>query len=220
MPQLFLQAQAREVFGRKVKRLRRDGLLPANIYGKALPSKALVVNLAQFRPVYDQAGETNLIELKIKGEEKPRPVLIHHVQLHPVTGHFLHADFHQVSLKEKTEADIPVKVRGESAAVKAQGGVLVIQLHEIKVKALPTDLPEAFEIDISSLQEIGAEVKVSDLKVSQGVEVLNHPEEIVLQIAAPTPEEAEEVKPLAEAAEEVALEKQSEKAEAQESNQG
>lgn len=193
MNKLSLQVQPRTILGRKVKRLRRDGLIPANIYGKEVKSLAVAVSLTDFRPVFRKAGETNLVELKVKDEKEPRQALIHYVQLHPVSNQFLHVDFHQVSLKEETEVEIPVKVIGESPGVKQKGGVLLTLLNEIKVKALPTDLPDSFEIDIAKLEELGAEIRVSDLKVPKNVTVLNSANELVLQVAEPA--KAEEEKP-------------------------
>jgi len=98
-----LTAEKRKVFGRKLKTLRREDILPANIYGKKVKSLAVQLGLKDFLPIYQLAGETGLVELKVKGEQKIRPVLIHNVQLHPVTDQPLHADFYQVDLKEKAK---------------------------------------------------------------------------------------------------------------------
>lgn len=182
-----LTAEERKVLGRKVKQLRRAGILPANIYGKKLKSRAVQVRLDEFQKVFGETGETGLVELKVNGEAYP--VLIHNVQLDPVGDFPLHADFLKVDLKEKVGATVPIELVGESPAEK-EGGVVVQQMHEIEVEALPTDLPEKIEVDVSALSEIDQAIKVGELKVDKTkVEVKEDPERIVVSIAPPAKEE-------------------------------
>lgn len=196
MEKRILTAEKRDVFGRKIKKLRREGLLPANIYGRNIKSLAVQVKTDDFQKVFDEAGETGLVELNVDGEV--HPVLIHNLQTDPVTDLPLHADFLQVNLKEKVTATVPVELVGESPAEK-EGGVVVQQMHEVEVEALPTDLPEKIEVDISGLANIDDSVMVGELKVDRSkIEVKDDPERIVVSITPPTKEE--EVAPPAEEA--------------------
>ena len=217
-----LTAEKRKITGRKVKLLRKGGLLPANIYGKNVKSLAVQVNLKSFLPVLKEAGESGLIELKVEGEEKTRPVLIHHVQYHPVDDLPLHADFYQVDLKEKVTAKIPVELIGESPAVKDKIGILIQPLSEVEVEALPADLPEKIEVDISGLKAIDEAVVVSEVKLPEGVKILTEEKEILAKIeplakeeetVAPSPEEGAATEgEVTEKGEEVPTEEKEEKA--------
>lgn len=183
-----LEVQKRKVLGRKVKKLRRDGLLPANVYGKTVKSLSLEVPVKDFLKVYKEAGETGLIELKVDGETKP--VLIHNVQLHPVTGDPLHADFHQVSLTEKTTAVVPIELAGEAPAVEQKIGVLIQTLSEVEVEALPQDFPDRLIVDVSGLNEVNDAVTVGDIKVdAKKVAIKADPAETVAKIDALAKEE-------------------------------
>jgi len=184
----ILKAEARKIEGRKVKTLRRQEVIPANIFGKKIKSESVQVSLKDFEKVYKEVGETGVINLAF-GAEK-RPVLVHDVQLNPKTDEVLHIDFHQVDLKEKIEAEVPVELAGESPAEKQSLGTVVQYVNEIKVEALPTDLPEKFIIDISDLSEVDQAVFVKDLKMDRGkVEVKNDAEEIVVKVEPPQKEE-------------------------------
>ncbi len=194
---LQLSADKRTVTGRKVKKLRREGLLPANVFGKKVKSLSLQLDTKNFHKVYQEVGETGLVDLTIAGESAPRPILITAVQQHPVTGLPLHADFRQVDLTQKVIASVPIEIIGESPAVKDKAAVLITLLDEIEVEALPADLPEKFEVDISGLTEFDQAILVKDLKVdrakitlkvedeAQVVMVQEHKEEVI----APTAEE-------------------------------
>jgi len=191
-----LAAEKRKITGRKVKVLRRGGILPANIYGKNLKSLAVQLRMKLFLPVYQKAGETGIVELKVGGESKIRPVLIHNVQLDPVSDQPLHADFYQVDLKKKVTAEVPVELIGESLADKEKIGILIQPLTEIEIEALPTELPDKLELDISDLKEVDNAVTVADLRVPKGVEVLTSEKEILAKIEPLAKEE--EVLPPAE----------------------
>lgn len=198
MAKRVLKSEKRNILGRKVKRLRREGILPANIYGKKAESLAVQVKLDEFQKVFSEVGETGLVELKL--EDETHSVLIHNVQLDPATDRPLHADFLEVDLKEKVTATVPIHLIGESPSEK-EGGVVVQQMHEIEVEALPTDLLEKIEVDISGLVEIDQAVKVGELKVDKTkVEIKEDPERIVVSIAPPAKEEVVAPPPAAEEA--------------------
>ena len=192
MAEIKLKAKERKIFGRKVKQLRKAGYIPANVFGPKTKSKALTLDKGEFLKVYQQAGETNLVSLQVEGEKSSRKVLISNLHLHPVTNEILHVDLHQVDLKSKTTAFVPIKIIGESPAVKA-GGVVVTLLKEIEAEALPTDLPEKIEVDISSLTEIGSSILVKDLLIDHSkVELKADPEEQVVAIQEQQEEESTE----------------------------
>jgi large subunit ribosomal protein L25 len=197
MNKIELKAEVRKVTGRKVKNLRKTGILPANVYGKKVKSESLQVNLKEFEKVYKEAGETGLITLKVGTAEKP--VLIHNVQLNPVSEAFYHVDFLQVDLKEKVEAGVPVEMIGEAPAEKNGIGTVVQYLNEVKVEALPTDLPEKFEVDTGVLADVDQAIYVKDLKVDRSkVDVLTDENEIVVKVEPPQKEEVVAPPPAAE----------------------
>jgi large subunit ribosomal protein L25 len=183
---------AREVKGRKVKQLRRQGKVPGNVFGKKMTSQSIEFNLPEFTKLYSETGETSLIELVIKGDAKSKPVLISAVQNHPVTGDPIHVDFHAVDLKEKVTATVPVEIIGESPAVTDKDGVLLVAVNEIEVEALPADLPENIEVDIAGLTEIGDSIQVKDLKLDTSkIELQIDPEATLVTIQAQAEEEVE-----------------------------
>jgi large subunit ribosomal protein L25 len=183
---ISLKADKRQITGHKVNRLRREGLIPANLFGKGITSESIQVNFKEFETVFDKAGETGIITLTFDG--KDHPVLVSDIHTHPVSGDPLHVDFRQVNLKEKIEAAVPVELIGESPAEKA-GNTVVLMVDEIEVEALPADLPEKFEIDISMLTEAGQLVHVKDLAVDASkVEVKTDPEMIVVKVEEPQKE--------------------------------
>ena len=190
MNKYILKADKRLLTGSKVKKLRRQGVIPANVFGHTIKSQAIQVSEVEFNRIYKDAGETSLIWLKVEGEDKERPTLIKGLTNNPTTGKKYHVDFHQVNLKEKVTANVPVEVVGEAQMVKDGLAVLDINLHEIEVEALPTDIPESVIFDISALKEIGDRLKLSDVKLPSEVTVLTDLETIIVALGAPQKEEA------------------------------
>ncbi len=189
MTNYVLSAESRKLFGRKVKSLRRQGIVPGNVFGAKTKSVAIQLPVKSLVEMLKKAGETSLINLKIEGETKARPVLVAGYAQDPVSGSLLHVDFHEVDLTQKTTATVPVKTIGESSAVKA-GNVLVILRNEIDVEALPADLPESIEVDITGLTEIGATVHAKDLKVDRTKVTLDiEGDEPVVTVQEPAKEE-------------------------------
>lgn len=188
MNKLILKAEKRHITGRKVKKLRKDGILPANIYGKKVESLAVQVGMGDFQKVFKDAGETGLVELVVNGNKKP--VLIHNVQFDPVTSNPIHADFLQVDLKEKVTAQVPVELVGASPAEKQGLGTVVQYIDEIEVEALPADLPDKFEVDASRLTEVDMAVLVKDLPLDKTkVEIKEDLEQILVKVEPPRKEE-------------------------------
>lgn len=189
MQKFILKADKRTVLGSKVKQLRRTGVIPANLFGKTIESQAIQVNGVEFNRVYKEAGETSLIYVKVEGEDKERPTLVTSVHFNPITGDKLHVDFHQVNLKEKVTANVPVEIIGESELVNSNEAVLSQSLNEIEIEALPTEIPESITFDISLLKAIGDHLLVSDAKVSADVEIKTDPEQMVVSLQEPMKEE-------------------------------
>jgi large subunit ribosomal protein L25 len=176
-----LKVEKRTVLGKKVKKLRRDGIIPANVYGKAMKSASVQLTLKDFQAVYKEVGETGLVDLN--GVEKEAlPVLIHNVQMDPRTHTPVHADFFKVNLKEKITARVPVVAVGEPKAVLDKAGLLEQPVMELEVEALPTDLPEKIEVKVDALAAVDEQILVSDIKVDAGVTVLTEPSQVVFKI--------------------------------------
>lgn len=183
-----LKAQKRTLFGKKIKSLRREGLVPANIFGSKIESLAITVSLLDFKKVYKQAGETSVINLSIEGEKDTRPVLLTKTQVDPVKKKLLHVDFRQVDLAQKIVTNIPLEIIGESPAV-AKGLVLLTLRDEVEVEALPTNLPEKLTLNVSNLKEISDTLTVANLVVDQSkVTIKLNPEELLVQLQEPKEE--------------------------------
>ena len=193
MTKYNLEAQKRELFGKKLKKLRRQGILPANLFGKTTDSTAVQLKLREFERVYKEAGETSVVYVKVEGEEKERPVLISNLHFDPITDLKLHVDLHQVNLKEKVTANVPVEILGEVELIKTGEAVLNQSINEIEVEALPTDIPESITFDISGFKEIGDHLNVSDAKVPAAVEITTDMELVVVSLSEPQKEEVVEV---------------------------
>ena len=169
-----LIGEKRQKIGKAVKSLRKMGLIPAVIFGNEIESDSIVLNRMAFAKLFSKAGETSLVDLKI--EDKSYKVLINDVQFDPVSDKIIHAGFYKPNLKEKTEVHVPVKVIGEEAnpLIKSGEGVALQLMNEILVRALPSDLPEAFVIDVSLLTKVGDGVTVGELSFDKSkVEIIH-----------------------------------------------
>ncbi|HET9946606.1 MAG TPA: 50S ribosomal protein L25 [Patescibacteria group bacterium] len=186
MKKHLLSLTKRETFGKKLKALRKQGILPAHIFGKTTESMAVQLPLSEFLATFKEAGTHGVLELHVDGEKKP--ALISHFEVHPVSGDLLHVDFQQVNLKEKIHSMIPVELIGEAPAVAENLGTLLHIMNEVEVEALPTDLPEKFELDITPLIEVDQALTVADLPTTPEVAILSEPDQIVAKIAAITVE--------------------------------
>jgi large subunit ribosomal protein L25 len=196
---LKIKATKRKELGRKVKKLREKDFLPGNIYGKKVKSESITLVLKEFKSIFKEAGETNIVNVVLDG--KNRPTLIHNVQTDPITDIPLHVDFLQVDLKQKVTAQIPIEIVGESPAEKQGVGTVVQHADEIEVEALPTELPENFEIDASKLENVDDQVQVKDISIDKTkVEVKDDTDKVIVKVeplrkeeeVAPPPEETEE----------------------------
>lgn len=197
MDRIPLNALERNILGKKVKSLRKQGLIPAHIFGAKLDSEHVSVKLSDFIPVLRQAGETGLIDLKV-GADKVKPVMIRGVQEHPVKGDILHVDFYQVNLSEKVKVPVPIEITGggEIEAVKTGEALVLQNIAEVEVEALPADLIEKIEVSVAQLKQIDDAITVSQLSYDRDkITVLADPEQIVVKLA---PAVTEEMKKLME----------------------
>lgn len=192
---LSLEASPREELKRKTNLLREKKILPAVIYGKEVKNIPISINYHNFRDVYEKAGESTIVNIKIKLEnkEKDYPALIREVQKDPLTGSYLHADFFQLPMNEEVEVMVPLEFEGESRAEKELGGILIKNIHELGIKALPTNLIHSIKIDVSHLANFEDEIKIKELSIPEGIKVLAEPEEVVAIIGRPKEEKIEEV---------------------------
>jgi len=204
MEQIELQTQKREVLGKKVKNLRREGLIPAVLYGHDIESLPLQIEERELNRVLTQAGGHRLIALKIGRAKNPQMALAREVQWDVITSRPLHVDFYAVVMTEKITTAVPLTLVGEAPAADQAGVILLQGLDEIEIECLPGDLIEAIEVDLSALKEMDQAIYVKDLRVSPAVEILTDPEELVAKVAWAAPEEVEEeVVPVAPAEVEV-----------------
>lgn len=207
MEQTPLVAQNRTVLGKKVKTLRKEGLIPAHVFGNKIETSHVQVKASDFAKVFEKVGETGIIALTIDGKKKP--VMVRDTQVNPISDDLYHIDFYQVNLSEKVKVNVPLEIVGESPIVEKKIGLLLTPITEIEVEALPGDLPENIEIDITGLINIDDEIKVKDLKVDRSkIEILTDEELVVAQIGELITKEMEELEAdvAAEAAETVAAE--------------
>ena len=179
-----LAATDRQVTGKAVARIRRDGRLPAVVYGRGVDSKNLSVDAHEFELLRRHAGPNALVDLSVDGK-KPSPVLVHGVQVHPVTRRPLHVDLFLVRMTEELTVDVPLVPSGVSEAIERGGGTLIHATESVKVRALPDHLPQSIQYSIESLVDFDATIHVRDLDIPSDVTLLNDPEDLVARVLPP-----------------------------------
>jgi large subunit ribosomal protein L25 len=194
-----LKASTRTLLGKSSRRLHGEGKLAGVVYGHNTAATPLVMDRLEFQKVYGKSGRTHLVDLLVDGDRTEK-VLVREIQTHPRRLGPIHVDFYQVSLEEKITVEVPVHLTGESAAVKRGDADVLQPVHMVRVECLPTDIPEAFEVDLTPLEEIESELRISDLNVPKGVTVLVDPEELVVKIVHRRELKVEEEAPILETA--------------------
>ncbi|MDP3879712.1 MAG: 50S ribosomal protein L25 [Dehalococcoidales bacterium] len=194
MEQIELEVASREVLGKKVKVLRRQGITPVHVFGHGIESMALQCATPELRRVLAEAGQSRLINLKLNGEKTPRTVMVREIQREPRTGKSVHVDFYQVQMAEKLKVEVPIVFVGESPALKLKENMLVHDLNKLEVECLPGNIPASVELDISSLTDADQEIRVEDINLGEGVTILTDPEQIVVKIVLRHIEKEEEVR--------------------------
>ena len=220
MEKYIIEAQEREVIGKKVKALRREGLLPAVIYGSGMDPKPITLNTKKVRQTLGMIGANTLVTIKLG--KKEHLALVRDVQREVIMRDLLHIDFQAVSLEETITSTVPIVIVGEAPATKEYEAILVTGLDELQIEAKAKDLPDVISADVSGLFEVGDNIQVKDLVIPGEVKILDDPEEVVITVTVPTlmelePEvEEEEAELLEELTDAELLEEEAEPEEAQE----
>ncbi len=187
MEQVVLKAERRNVLGKKVKQLRREGKLPAVLYGKHIDPIPLVLDFREASKALRGLSTSTLVILEVEGQR--HTAVVRERQKDYIKNTLLHVDFQALSLTEKMRVEVPIELEGEAPAVKTYGGILVQTLESVEVESLPGDMPERLIVDLSNLQEIGDSITVADLVLPPHVRVLEDPDETIVVITAPRSEE-------------------------------
>jgi large subunit ribosomal protein L25 len=182
-----LAVKSRDILGKKVKALRKEGIIPAELYGHGFENIHLALPAKEFNKVLKEAGSTSVVTLLL-GKEK-KSAMIHSVARHSVTSEIIHVDFHQVRMDELVKAHVPLEFVGEAPAIKAFSAVINKSMSEIEVEAFPQDLPHSIVVDLSVLDALDKTIYVKDLKCPKGVTFLIDEDTAVVTAAEPAPEE-------------------------------
>lgn len=190
--EIEFNAEIRKDIGKNLKALREKGLIPAIVYGQGQDNIAIQLDYQKFKKVFEQAGESTILKLKIQmpnAKEEIKNVLIHDIAKDPVSDEFIHVDFYQVRMDKVITTEVPLVFDGEAPAVKNLEGVLIKNIIEVEVEALPKDLPHEIKVDISVLETFDDHIKINDLKLPQGVKVKIDSEEVIASVKPPRTEE-------------------------------
>ena len=189
-----INAQKRTLIGKKVSSLRKEGLLPAGVYGIS-GNISIAIDKKEFVNVFKKTQYTQIINLSL--DNKPHNVLVSEIQTHPVNEELLHVSFHEISLSKKVEAEVPIEIEGIAPAIKVYSGVLVQNFHHIEIISLPNKIPTSIKVDISKLEEIGDSITFKDLLLPEGTELTKMEEgeleNTIITISPPQEEEKEEI---------------------------
>ncbi len=193
MDGLTLTAVPRTVTGKKVKVLRRDGVVPIHMFGRGIESQSLQADFRTISAVLPQAGTNVPITIDVDGQDGENVCFVRQVQRHPVSEALLHVDFQRVDISRKISAEVPLLLEGVSLPVEEMEGTLLQTLSSISVEALPMNIPASFTIDISILDDFDKTIRVSTLQTDEGVTILNDGEEMIATVVRPRVEEEEEL---------------------------
>lgn len=200
MAETELQISPREVTGKATKRLRKSGIIPANISGHNEESQAVQVEALAFEALKRARGATGIITLRLSGSKRAQTALVRRVQRDPRSGKILHIDFSRVSLTERITMRVPLRFVGEAPGVKAEGGVLLHLLDALEVECTASDIVEFIEVDVSSLTEIDSMLHAENVKLPANFTLITDPKEGIAKVAATRAEKAEEAEEAAAAA--------------------
>jgi large subunit ribosomal protein L25 len=192
MEEIRLNAEQRQITGKRVKHLRTQGYIPAVLYGHHTEPISLQVEQRALNSVLQEAGANRLVTLQVEGIDESRRVLVRELQRDSISHAALHVDFYEVIMTEKLTAEVPLVLVGTSPIVQRGEALLFEGLDSVEIECLPGDLPPQIEVDISGLVAIDDTIVVGDLRVSDAVEILLDPDEIVVRILPPEREEIEE----------------------------
>ena len=207
MDKIELEVANREILGKKVKHLRRQGITPVHLFGHGIESLALQCDTGELERVLARAGHTGLIGLKLDNEKKSRTVVVREFDRDWHRGELLHVDFYQIKMKEKIRLEVPVVLVGEAPILKSRDNMLEHELGNLTVECLPAKIPASLEVDISALTEPEQAIRVKDIDIDEDINVLNDPELVVVKVSSRPVEKIEEevVEVAEEAVEEVGV---------------
>ena len=191
METLSITLSPREVTGKKVSLLRQEGVVPVHYYGPGVDSAALQVDFMALRSVLISAGRNVPITVKVVGEDGENICFVREIQVHPVTEELLHVDFYRVDVTQTVRAEVPIILEGEPPAVRNLGGILLQPFDTLEVEALPLDMPESLRVDVTILEDFSASIRIGDVEVAEGVNILRDPVEMIARVVAPRIEEEE-----------------------------
>ncbi|HUU63148.1 MAG TPA: 50S ribosomal protein L25 [Dehalococcoidia bacterium] len=177
-----LKVSHRDVLGKKVRFLRREGLTPVNLYGPNIESLSLQVETSLLKRLIAKVGRNALIALNVDSAKEPRMAMIRDMQRHPLTGDLLHVGFFQVEMTHSVKADVPLLFLGEAPAAMTSHTMLIENLTSLEVEALPANLPRNIVVDLTVLKEINQSIHVRDIVVGEAVEVLTDPDQLVVKV--------------------------------------
>jgi len=176
-----LSANTRTVLGNSVRKLRKQGLLPAVLYGQNFNSLPIQIDKKIFLKLYKQVGKTNVIDLSV--DSQTLPVIVQDLDIDPVFGDVRHVDFLVVNLKQKVKVTVPIQYIGTPIGVKQLGAVLTVNLDELEIEVLPEKIPDFITVDVTNLTNIHDSISVADLlQVVQDYQILNDPETILVSL--------------------------------------
>lgn len=176
MADIELHARPRTIRGKQVKRLRAAGQIPANVFGPGQPSLAIEIDARELHSAMARVGPTTLVQLRVAGEDGPRPVLLRGVERRPSTHEILHLDFYQVPRGARVRLLVPLHLVGESPAVRATEGAVVRHLDALEVEGVPGEVPASITVDLSHLANVDDVIAVRDLPIPAGVTVITPPD--------------------------------------------
>ena len=183
MDQIELQANHREVLGKKARFLRRQGITPVHLFGHGIESLSLQCDTVQLCQVLAEAGHTKLINIKIPREKSPRTAVVREIQPGYRQGELFHVDFYQVEMEVAMKVDVPVILTGEAPAMSTKENTLVHETDTLSIECLPADIPDSISLDISSLTEADQSLRVRDIQLDDKITVLNDPEVVLVRIS-------------------------------------
>ena len=178
-----LSANKREILGKKVRFLRRQGITPVHLFGHNIEPMPLQCDTAELKNVLARAGRTGIVSLKLDKSKRPRNVMVREVQREPRTDELLHVDFYQIRMEEKIRVEVPIVPVGEAPALRLKENFLAQELNNLTIECLPDEIPSRVELDLSSLIDLDQAIHVKDITLDDGITIFNNPEQLVAKIS-------------------------------------
>ncbi len=193
MDQIELKVTGREVLGKKVRFLRRQGITPVHLFGHGIESLSLQCDTVELQQVLGEAGQTKLVDLKLDGKKTPRTAVVRKIQRDTRNDALLHVDFYQVKMAEAVKVEVALVLVGEPPALRIKGNLMVQDLSTLSIECLPAKIPTSIEVDLTALTEADQSLRVSDIELDKEIAILNAPERIIAKIESRPVEKIEEV---------------------------